>query len=105
MQSVIKEGAEKESSWEETITQYQKAHPDLAEKLNLYLNKSFPENWDGDLPTFTPEDGPIATRAINSNFLNAVSGKLPWLIGGSADLEPSTRSEERRVGNERTDQR
>lgn len=92
MQSVIQEGAEKEKTWEDTIAQYQKAHPELAEKLNLYLHKSFPENWDSELPVFTPEDGPIATRAINSSFLNAVSAKLPWLIGGSADLEPSTKT-------------
>lgn len=92
MRSTMQEGAEKEDEWNSLLASYQKAQPKLAEKLNHHINFSLPENWDAELPVYQPKDGSIATRALNSSFLNAVSDKLTWLVGGSADLEPSTKT-------------
>lgn len=92
MRTAVETGAQKETKWNDRLAIYQKDHPRLAEKLNTHLNHSFPENWDAEVPVFTPEDGPMATRAVNSSFLNSVADKLTWLIGGSADLEPSTKT-------------
>lgn len=92
MQTSINEGIESENQWNQLLADYQKEHPELAEKLHTQLHLIFPDNWEEDLPEYSPEEKPVATRAVNSKFLNAVSDKLPWLIGGSADLEPSTKT-------------
>ena len=81
-----------ESNWEQRLQAYRSTYPDLAEQLDQALALALPEGWDQDLPSFQPSEGPIATRAINSKFLNAIAARLPWLVGGSADLEPSTKT-------------
>ncbi len=85
-------GDESESAWNQLFEAYSKEFPELANIWNQHQNLSLPENWDANVPEFHPTDGPIATRAINSKFLNAVGDELTWLIGGSADLEPSTKT-------------
>ncbi len=92
MGAVVKEGTDKEEAWNQQLLTYQKDHPELADKLQHHLKLSFPENWDADLPIYNSDDGSLATRALNSAFLNAVADKLTWLVGGSADLEPSTKT-------------
>lgn len=92
MRTVVASGAENETKWNDRLALYQKDHPVLSEKLHHHINHSFPENWDADVPEFLPKDGPMATRAVNSAFLNSVADKLTWLVGGSADLEPSTKT-------------
>ncbi len=92
MGAVVKEGTDKEEAWNQQLLAYQKDHPELADKLQHHLKLSFPENWDADLPIYNSDDGSLATRALNSAFLNAVADKLTWLVGGSADLEPSTKT-------------
>ena len=89
---ILERGEVAEKEWDQSFDAYRNAHPDLAQAFENALNLSLPSGWDIDLPKFKPEDGPIATRAINSKFLNAISAKLPWLLGGSADLEPSTKT-------------
>lgn len=90
MRTAVDKGVQKEKEWNDLMARYQKDHPELADQLYTQLNHVFPENWEENIPIYTPEDGSMATRQVNSSFLNAVSDKLPWLIGGSADLEPST---------------
>ncbi len=93
MQTYISErGQQLEAAWNQALAAYETAYPELASALKSTLDLTIPEGWDSELPTFIPADGPIATRAINSKFLNAVASKLPWLVGGSADLEPSTKT-------------
>ncbi len=48
-----------------------------------------PDGWDGELPAFDPADGPMATRKASGIVLNALAARLPFLLGGSADLAPS----------------
>lgn len=79
-------------NWNKTYQRYRDEFPTLAIELENALNHSLPKDWVKALPVFTPDDGSLATRAINSKVLNAVSDLIPWLMGGSADLEPSTKT-------------
>jgi transketolase len=92
MRQIAERGAKEEANWNALFEQYRINHPELAKALEQALNQQLPDDWDATLPSFKPEDGPIATRAVNSKVLDAISGKLPWLMGGSADLEPSTKT-------------
>ncbi len=54
------------------------------------MHRQLPRGWDADLPTFTPADGPMATRIASGKMIEVLSSRLPELMGGSADLAPST---------------
>jgi transketolase len=56
------------------------------------MNGRLPDGWDKKIPVFKPADGPVATRAVGGTVLNAIAPEIPWLIGGSADLSPSTKT-------------
>ena len=71
---------------------YQKAHPDLADALQRMQNGTLPDGWETSLPTFPADAKGVATRVSSGKVLNAVAQKVPWLIGGSADLAPSTKT-------------
>ncbi len=83
-------GEKLENDWNNAFEAYKKKYPDLAAQFEAYLKQDLPKGWDKNLPNYKPEDGPKATRAISSAFINAVAQEIPWLIGGSGDLEPST---------------
>ena len=85
-----KKGAEKEKSWNELCQAYKKTHPDLAKEYELLSSGQLPEGWKEKLPVFKPEDGKVATRQASGKVLNAIAESLPTLIGGAADLAPST---------------
>jgi transketolase len=78
--------------WNTTFGQYQTTHPQLASELASMLARTPPSGWDSDLPWFVPGDGPLAGRAANHEVLNSVASKVPWLLGGAADLAPSTKT-------------
>ena len=82
-------GAERHSDWKERISRYREAHPELAAELDVALERRLPEGWDREIPSFSPADKPIATRAASGKVLNAIARQVPWLIGGSADLAGS----------------
>jgi transketolase len=85
-----KKGVAKERSWNELLEAYRKAHPELAKEYELLSSGKLPEGWKEKLPTFKPEDGKLATRQASGKVLNALADSLPTLIGGAADLAPST---------------
>lgn len=85
-------GREKQATWRRTVEAYEKEHPELAERLRRQLEGELPEGWEGCLPTFGSDEGPVATRSASGAVLNALTGTLPELIGGSADLAPSTKT-------------
>jgi transketolase len=85
-----KKGAEPEKKWNALFAEYRKAHPDLAKEFEALSKDQLPEGWKDNLPSFKPEDGKIATRQASGKVLNAIADALPTLIGGSADLAPST---------------
>ncbi|MBC2694581.1 MAG: transketolase [Desulfobacteraceae bacterium] len=85
----IDKGRKVESIWKEKFEEYCSKYPDLSKKLNDSLNNSLNKGWDANLPDFSKDEGPIATRAASGKILNAIAENIPYLIGGSADLAPS----------------
>lgn len=90
MDQSVEKGAYWEHQWNALAEAYKEAHPDLFSQFEAFFNQSLPEGWDRGIPVLKPQDGPKATREISASFLNAVADQLPWLLGGSGDLEPST---------------
>jgi transketolase len=78
--------------WEAMFARYAADHPELAEQLNHMQRRTLPDGWDADLPTFPPDAKGLAGRDANGKVLNAVAQRVPWLVGGSADLAPSNKS-------------
>lgn len=91
MRGALKRGAKLQEEWEAKLSRYRKYYPELAECLERALSDDLPEGWDRDLPAFQP-GGSIATRNASGKVLNAIAERVPWLIGGSADLAPSTKT-------------
>lgn len=86
-------GAELEKKWNDLFAAYKKKYPELAAEYERALSGELPAGWESSLPTFTPADakgGKMATRQASGKVLNAIAADLPFLIGGSADLSPST---------------
>ncbi len=79
-----------ESEWQQRIASYRKTFPELAAEWDRYVRGELPEGWKSKLPAFKPTEGPMATRVASGKVLNAIAPNLPLLIGGSADLAPST---------------
>ena len=85
-----KKSAEKEKAWNDLFNNYRKAYPELAKEYELLSSGQLPAGWKDKLPVFKPEDGKLATRQASGKVLNAIAESLPTLIGGAADLAPST---------------
>ncbi|HEY0565150.1 MAG TPA: transketolase [Terriglobales bacterium] len=85
-------GAKQQAEWKQRFDAYAKAFPDLAQQLQKIWSRELPAGWDKDLPNFPADAKGIATRESNAKVLNAVAKNVPWLIGGSADLAPSTKT-------------
>ncbi|HSH46398.1 MAG TPA: transposase, partial [Longimicrobiales bacterium] len=92
MGRALDRGAEQRREWHERWDAYASAHPELADRLSDALERRLPAAWDADLPTFHATDKPMATRAASGKVLNAIAAKVPWLLGGSADLGPSNKT-------------
>lgn len=86
----LQRGADAEAAWKSLMERYAVEHPDLAAELGAMLRGELPSAWDQDLPVWKADDKPIATRVAAGQALNALAGRVPSLIGGSADLNPST---------------
>ncbi|GMH36617.1 hypothetical protein BSKO_04490 [Bryopsis sp. KO-2023] len=82
-------GAALEAAWNASMEAYTAKYPEEAAELKGLLSGELPAGWEDALPTFTPEDGGVATRVHSQTMLNALAPALPGLIGGSADLAPS----------------
>jgi len=91
-QGIGKRGKELRDAWFEQIAEYRKEYPDLAEELFRMQHRQLPEAWDRYLPEFRADSKGLATRESSAKVLNAVAKNIPWLIGGSADLAPSTKT-------------
>ncbi len=83
-------GARLETQWNERLAAYRRAFPADAKELTRRLAGELPAGWDSALPVFTEKDGSVATRAASGKVLNAIAARMPELMGGSADLAPST---------------
>ncbi|MGC2359097.1 MAG: transketolase [Thermoplasmata archaeon] len=85
-------GAEWQKEWETLRDQFRTSHADTAVQFDEQLAGTLPLHWEADLPSFRPADGPMATRDASQKVLNALVGRLPALVGGAADLSPSTKT-------------
>lgn len=80
------------TQWMTLFKAYEKQYPELARELFQMQHRQLPEGWDKELPTFPPDASGIATRDSSGKILNVLAKNIPWLIGGSADLSPSTKT-------------
>jgi transketolase len=89
MRALGERGAQAQAEWEGRMEAFRAAHADAAAALDQALSRTLPEGWDAELPVWTKDDKPIATRAASGKALNAIAKRVPWLMGGSADLAGS----------------
>lgn len=85
-----KKGTEQEGKWNELYQNYKKEFPELAAEYEMASEGRLPEGWKDKLPVFEPSDKKLATRQASGAVLNALAEYFPGLIGGAADLAPST---------------
>ncbi|CUS02799.2 transketolase [Candidatus Promineifilum breve] len=88
----LADGAAREAEWDERFAAYRAAYPDLAAELARRLKGELPAGWDEGLPQFPADEKGQATRIASGKVLNALAQRLPELMGGSADLAPSTKT-------------
>jgi transketolase len=86
----VARGAEAEAEWNQRAEAYKSEHPELWDELSLVMDGKLPEGWDTDPPRFDPADDPIATRKASQQVIQWAAERVPHLVSGSADLEPST---------------
>ncbi|BBF63844.1 transketolase [Acidithiobacillus ferridurans] len=92
-------GAQDEAAWDERMSAYAKAFPDMAEELRYRLRDELPPGWDTDIPVFEADAKGLATRDASGKVMNAIAPKLLALTGGSADLDPSTKTALKGMGD------
>jgi transketolase len=85
-------GAERHTAWNDLFAAYRRQYPDLADQIDRMRRRELPADWDHDLPTFPPDPKGLASRDASSKVLNTIAARVPWVLGGAADLAPSTRT-------------
>jgi transketolase len=85
-------GAVLRAGWMRLFESYKAAHPELADALYRMQHRQLPDGWDKDLPSFPQDAKGLAGRDASQKVLNATARRVPWLLGGSADLAPSTKT-------------
>src|SRR4249920_2378463 len=91
-QGIGKRGKQLRDAWFARIGEYRRQYPELAEELFRMQHRQLPEGWNRDLPEFPADPKGLATRESSAKVLNAFAKNIPWLIGGAADLAPSTKT-------------
>ena len=89
-ESVAKRGGELRQAWLEKLRGYRRLYPELAAQVDQMQLRELPSGWDGQIPTFPADEVGVSGREASGQVLNAIAADLPWLIGGAADLFPST---------------
>src|SRR5262249_42087808 len=87
-----KRGRALREKWFDHVGEYRKQYPELADQLERMQKRQLPEGWDKDLPKFEADPKGVAGRDASGKVLNAIARKVPWVMGGSADLAPSTKT-------------
>jgi len=83
-------GRELRQQWHEHLARYRAEYPELAAQIETMQRRGLPEGWDSEIPEFQAGGKSMATRVASSQALNTVAERVPWLVGGSADLTGST---------------
>ena len=97
--AALARGARVEAEWNERWDAYRKAFPELAQELQGRLRGELPAGWDADIPVFPADAKGMATRVAGGKVMNAIAARLPALCGGSADLDPSTHTALKGLGD------
>ncbi len=87
-----KRGSTQRAAWLKLVEGYKRDYPELAAELEHMNQHTLPDGWDADIPSFPADGKGIASRDSSQKVLNAIAPHLPWMIGGAADLAPSTKS-------------
>jgi transketolase len=85
-------GHQLRANWSALIEEYRAKYPDLAGQLEHMQKRELPDGWNADLPSFAADSKGLASRDSSAKILNAIASRYPWLIGGAADLAPSTKT-------------
>jgi transketolase len=85
-------GQQLRAAWSAGFESYRAAHPNLADRFERMQKHELPDGWDADLPSFAADPKGMASRDSSAKVQNAIGVRYPWLIGGSADLTPSTKT-------------
>ncbi len=85
-------GREARQEWEKKFEEYRKQFPELAAELDQIQRRELPANWAKDIPVFPADAKGMAGRDASAKVLNAIAPNVPWMVGGSADLSPSTKT-------------
>jgi transketolase len=92
MRKAVRRGKKAEKEWNAKLDAYAQANPALATEWKAMQAGELPAGWDKDIPAFPADAKGLATRESSGKVLNAVAKNVPWLLGGSADLAPSTKT-------------
>jgi transketolase len=95
----VDKGKQLQANWNTLFEKYRKQFPELADQLTGVMRNDLPAGWDADIPSFPADAKGLATRASAGKTLAAIAPKLPTLMGGSADLDPSTDTELKGLGD------
>jgi transketolase len=85
-------GTKAREDWYQSFTTYKKAYPQLALEIEQMQRREIPAGWDQSLPTFPADPKGVSGRDASAKILNSLAVSIPWLVGGSADLSPSTKT-------------
>ena len=88
----VETGQQRQADWQARYDAYAADYPDLAAEWQRRFARELPVDWDADLPTYQPDAKGLATRNVSGVVINALAARVPELIGGSADLAPSTKT-------------
>ncbi|GJQ58148.1 MAG: transketolase [Candidatus Scalindua sp.] len=91
-EQVVARGLKLEEEWKRGFSAYADAHPELAREFEMMQARELPDNWEKGLSLFPADPKGLATRESNNKLLNALADQIPWFMGGSADLGPSTKT-------------
>jgi len=97
--AAVERGARAEAEWQSCRIAHDQAFPDLAPEFQRFEQGELPDGWAAKIPSFKVSDGPMATRQASGKVLTAIATSLPELIGGSADLSPSTNTYVKGLGD------
>jgi transketolase len=87
-----KRGAQARAAWQKLFNDYKAKHPKEAAEVEAMEKRDLPAGWDKDIPTFPADAKGLATRDSSGQVLNAIAKNVPWVVGGAADLNPSTKT-------------
>jgi len=95
----VRSGAQAEATWRQRVSAYAEKSPAVANALGESVLGELPSGWDADIPEFPADAKGMATRVASGKVMNAIAARVPALTGGSADLDPSTHTELKGLGD------